>query len=211
MRCPIGDTGHRGLIMSVRKIPVMADVTKIAVRIIRYNYYESYNGDFENPQDIICDAAQMGFVVNVDGDNSGETENWLLPDDSDAEMRQKNHALITAFERLQASKKRHYVSLMYRRVERQRKENAIWHNIERYEWEDSNMTSIYNAAECFSALKFAVNRPDRSVNNMAYWARRFTQADKERRYELQARLNFPELVTVNLLGNLCHNPYFHND
>lgn len=42
--------------MSVRKIPGMADVTKIAVRIIRYNHCERYGLRYETSDEIINDA-----------------------------------------------------------------------------------------------------------------------------------------------------------
>lgn len=177
--------------MSVRKIPVMADVTKIAIRIIRYNHCERYGLGYETADEIINDAAQIGvYVVRSSVSRS------IIPD---FYAGIENAPLIRALDNLQRGNKRHSVACGFRAMENNRQQQAFYYNVKRYE--DSVDSLLAQQARAYRALKFAVARSDRTFRNITYWGERFSELDRERRAEMLARMNYPDYVLYDLLGN----------
>jgi len=178
--------------MSVRKIPVMADVTKIAVRIIRYNHCERYGLRYETSDEIINDAAQIGvYVVR------SALKREIIPDVYAG--FENNAPLIQALDSLQRGNKRHSVSRRFRAMEDNRQQQAFYYNVKRYE--DSVDSLLAQQARAYRGLKFAIARSDRTPRNIAYWAERFSALERERRVEMLARMNYPDYVLYDLLGN----------
>lgn len=177
--------------MSVRKIPIMADITKIAIRIIRYNHCQRYGLRYETSEEIINDATQIGVHVVL-----SSISRFIIPD---FYAGIENAPLIQALDILQRGNKRHSVSRRLRAMEYNRQQQAFYYNVKRYG--DSVDSLLAQQARAYRALKFAVARNDRTSRNMAYLAERFSALDRERRAEMLARMNYPDYVLYDLLGN----------
>lgn len=192
----------------MKKLVINSDVYKIAVRMAAWNgakWHETPYGAYRSNDcfsaAIVRDAADMGFTVKYG--HAGK----LTPMPHYGESME----LSDAFDSVTASKKRHTTPLMDRKRYHEWKEDGYWYNQKRYLVHNgtplSKTTIAQDCATFMKYLKMSVNQTRRpNFADISYWAETLSERMKERRNELNARMNFPEYV-VHSLTNVNNLPF----
>lgn len=169
------------------------DVFQIVVRMASWNGAK-WNGGFDCfSRDIVNQAKKLGFTVEYSA-YSGK----LFP----AYRYGESDELEKAFNYVTKAK-RNYRALAQRRERKQEKERAYFYNVNHHQ-AYSKVPFLKGSflLKCASALR-NLRAADKACDypEMVYWAEALTSAWKERAHELQARMNYPEQVRYDLMGN----------
>lgn len=178
---------------------------KLAAAVQRHNHYGYIPGDYMT-DDIIYYGARLG--VELKRDESGKIHvTYGRSADLDA-----TETYERAVEALTTSRKRNPTPRYIRRERKEAEKSAAWHNVERYRpitpWFCATKSALAEEARNLRNLKAAAGETRRDkAQNTLYWTHVTADRDVARRGELEARMNYPEQVERNLLGQLIDNPY----
>lgn len=166
---------------------------QLTADIIRYNHYGATVANGNTAENLIHRAAQMGVTVRKYEHSVEIMTRYGEPE-----------CLSYAYDILTASKKRNPTPRNIRHERKADREKAQWYNIDRHHQWTSNESVIGAEARNIRDLR------KKNITNIKYevlTAKLISDYDSKRGYELEARLNYPEQVTLDLCGRNYNNRY----
>lgn len=168
---------------------------RLTADIIRYNHGGAVVANGNTADNLIYRAAQMGVTVCKYEHSVEIMTRYGEPE-----------ALAYAHDILTASKKRNPTPRSIRHERKADWKKAEWYNIDRYNgWMKAAETEI--GAEARNIRYLRKGETAKRIENTVYVAQLIADYEKERKNELQARMNYPAQVTRNLCGESCKNRY----
>lgn len=168
---------------------------RLTADIIRYNHGGAVVANGNTAENLIYRAAQMGVTVKKYEHSVEIMTRYGEPEH-----------LSYAYDILTASKKRNPTPRSIRAERKAEREKAEWYNVERY---DGHMKSTETeiSAEARNIRYLRKSETAKRIKNTVCAAQIIANYDRERKNELQARLNYPEQITRDLRGELYENRY----